>query len=56
MDDVIHLAIVSVPKQDSMGSFNNYVDKKRWLGGQKKVHAWSHEKYENVSDCPLEGG
>ena len=44
MDDVIHLAIVSVPKQDSMGSFNNYVDKKRWLGGQKKVHAWSREQ------------
>ena len=27
MDDVIHLAIVSVPKQDQYrGSFNNYVD------------------------------
>ena len=26
------------------GTFNNYVDKKRWVGGQQSVHAWSREQ------------
>ena len=44
----------------SRGAFNNYVDKKRWVGGQYKFHARSCEQSlgisKNVHNCSLEGG
>ena len=30
--------------QNTWGAFINYVDKKRWVGGQYKVTAWSCEQ------------
>ena len=43
----------------TLGSFNNYVDKNRQVVGQQKSHAWSHEQrigsIYHVHNCPLEG-
>ena len=41
-----------------MRKYGTYVDQKRWVGGQQKVHAWSFEQrvgiMKNVYNCTIE--